>query len=347
MAFLKTMLSIILLYLFHCTVVKSVSIRPSNLSQDLSAPKDFTFTDPSIPEPGNTSLANTIPLPINDPHISFAIVKGTAKLPMKACLMVALEALVELSFEYFTEPYGSGIFVSSDYPEVIIVTQVFKGPGPIFQTKHAARGLVDLITLMLRQSSYSNSSIIMRWSDFGMSALWASVAFAVGDHVATQGPSRVAPRMETLPQGPYLANFSNNNNGTEVVFVNNDDDELLVFAEYVGGDLAIPDVFITLYSSVFYIAQFPTTDAMVPFGITPENSNAGLQYILLDPPPRSTFVFQNGWAARSLQKLSKYMFEQRKFNEIKFISGWDKTLFSVGSLKKKTMSGARVDVERA
>ncbi|KAL9071183.1 MAG: hypothetical protein Q9161_004360 [Pseudevernia consocians] len=340
MAFSKTMLRAFLLYLIHSTLVNSAQI--------LAPPDDSILTDPDIIEAGNYSLANTSSPLANDPHFSFAVFEGTVKLPGKACLMVAFETLVTLAFRNFTGPFTDGAFWSDDYPEVIIGVKTFRKPGPKFQTGNAVHAVKDLITIMARQNRYRNSTISIRWTKGGIPVPWASVRFFAAGSATTPKASRLAPTMKARPYGPYLANSTAIDNGTEVVSadVNVDDDQLLVFAEFDGVTLAIPDVFITLYASILHIARFPSTDAMVPFKTTPENTNARLQYDLIDPPPASTFVFQYGWAARSLQTLPKYMFEQGKFNEIKLISGWDKTLFAVGSLKKNTLSGARVDVER-
>ena len=77
---------------------------------------------------------------------------------------------------------------------------------------------------------------------------------------------------------------------------------------------------------------------MAPFLVRNPTTNAQLVYDLIDPPgppqPRPAFVFQYGWAARSLQVLPKHMFEQGRFDEMKFLCGWDGTLFAVGNLTK-------------
>lgn len=334
------MLRAFLLYLIHSTVVNSAQV--------LAPPEVSTLTNPDTIGAGNLSLANPSSLLADDPHFSFAVLEGTVKLPGKACLMVAFATLVKLSYENFTQPFNNGIFWSDDYPEVIIGVKTFEKPGPIFQTGHAAVAVMDVITIMARQNRYRNTTLSIRLTRGSMSIPWANVRFFAAGSVPIPKTLGLAPTVNALPQGPYLTNFTTINNGTNVVSadVDVDNDKLLVFAEYEGGTLTIPDVFITLYASIIHIAQFPTMDAMMPFNITPDNTNARLEYDLLDPPPTSTFVFQYGMAARSLQTLPKYMFEQGKFNEIKFISGWEQTLFAVGSLKKKTLSGARVDVER-
>lgn len=347
MSFSKAML-----HLLQLALVSTGSVRPSNLPQILTPPSHSTLIDAYFPEAGNITIANNASLLANHPEYSF--VNGTAKLPGKACLMVALEALVQLSFKGFSEPYTRGSFLSDDYPEVLIRITTYESPRPeiFFPTSFAIKCIILLITKMMQESEYRNSTITTHWIWGEDSVPLGQVAFFAREGATIQKPPALARKMESLLQRPNLANFTKMDIGTDIVSAQNDDDDkLLVFAEFVGGTITIADVFLNVYESVAYMACFPTTDPMAPFRIRNLDTNAQLSYMLIDPPdppPRPSFVFQYGWGARSLQTLPQYMFEQGKFNEIKFISGWDKTLFGVGHLvKSNTRPGPRVELQSA
>ena len=306
----------------------------------MTLPGHLTLVDPNMPGAGISSIADNTSLLADPPVISFA--EGSARLPGKACLMVALEALVQLSFKDMSEPYTQGIFISDDYPEVLIRITSFQSPGRETSqpTSLAIVCLIKLITGMMYGSKYRNSSVISYWKSGRGFLPLSQVAFFGRKGATIQDAPALTQTRANLLQTPSLTNLTKIDFGSNIASAgtNDDDDEkLVVFAEFLGGTLPIDDVFFNIYESITYIAQFPTTDAMAPFEVRSADTNAQLSYKLIDPPdlpPRPTFVFQWGWAARSLQKLPKYMFEQRKFNEIKFISGWDKTLFGVGQLTK-------------
>lgn len=333
------MLQIFLFHFFHLVFISTGSIHPSNL-QNMTLPGHLTLVDPNMPGAGISSIADNTSLLADPPVISFA--EGSARLPGKACLMVALEALVQLSFKDMSEPYTQGIFISDDYPEVLIRITSFQSPGRETSqpTSLAIVCLIKLITGMMYGSKYRNSSVISYWKSGRGFLPLSQVAFFGRKGATIQDAPALTQTRANLLQTPSLTNLTKIDFGSNIASAgtNDDDDEkLVVFAEFLGGTLPIDDVFFNIYESITYIAQFPTTDAMAPFEVRSADTNAQLSYKLIDPPdlpPRPTFVFQWGWAARSLQKLPKYMFEQRKFNEIKFISGWDKTLFGVGQLTK-------------
>ena len=332
MAF-RIMLQICLFYLSHLAVVRTGSIRPSNVSRNLTLPGHLSLVDPDMPGVGKTSIANNTSLLADQPVISF--VEGTARLPRKACLMVALEALVQLSFKDMSESVTQGSFLSNDFPEVLIKIRSFDSPGPevSMPTSLAIICVMRLITEMMHWGNYRNSSVIPLWKRGREFLPLGQVSFfARGDTI--QKPPRIS-----FLQKSGLANFSRIDVGSNTVSAGttDDDDKLLVFAEFFGGSLTIADVFYNIYEFIAYIARFPTTDAMASFEIRSADTNAQLSYKLIDPPdppPRPRYAFQYGWAARSLQTLPKHMFEQSKFNEIKFLSGWDKTLFAKGQLTK-------------
>lgn len=334
------MLQIYLFHFFHLVFVSTGSIHSSNLPQNMTLPVHLTLVDPDMPGAGILSIAKNTPHLVDPPVISFA--EGSARLPGKACLMVALEALVQLSFKDMSEPYAQGIFISDDYPEVLIRITSFQSPGRETSqpTSLAIMCLIKLITGMMQGSKYRNSSVISYWKGGRGFLPLSQVAFFAKEGATIQDPPALTQKRVDLLQTPSLTNLTKIDVGSNIASAgtnDDDDDKLLVFAEFFGDTLTINDVFFNIYESITYIAQFPTTDAMAPFEVRTADTNAQLSYKLIDPPdppPRPTYVFQYGWAARSLQTLPKYMFEQSRFNEIKFISGWDKTLFGVGQLMK-------------
>lgn len=277
------MLQTCLIYLFHLTVVTTGSIRSSNLARNLTLHDHLSLVDPDMSGAGKAPIANNNSLLTNQPVISFS--EGTAKLPRTACLMVALETLVQLSFEDMSESYTHGIFMSDDFPEVLIEITSFESTGPHLSmpTSLVIICVMRLITEMMHLGNYRNSSVIPYWKrgrDFlplGIVAFWAR-----------EGDTIQKPPRKTFLQKPGLTNFSTidlRSNRTSAGTIDNDDDKLLVFAEFFGGPLTILDVFYNIYESIAYIAQFPTTDAMAPFEIRSAERPAIIQ---VDRSTRST-----------------------------------------------------------
>lgn len=348
--FSKTMLPVFILWLCLLAMVNAASIFPSTLPQILAPSNHLTLIEPDVTKTVNVSSKND---DLQAPGFTFSFQEGTTPLPSRACLMVALEALVQLSFNDFEEEYSEGSFLSNEYPGVIIAITTTRIGLPTFQTKFAVQSVKEIIATMMQENRYRNSSITVFWSVHGYPVPCARVGFLARGGATIRKASDLAQRIEiSLRQGLTLVNFTNINNGTD--FSNNSNKEvsgndgLGVSVEFVGDHpLTIPDVFLTLYSALLYIAQFPTTDATRPFIGETEDANVLLEFNPIDPPPRSTFAFQYGWAARSLLALPEYMFQRGMFNEIEFMSGWDSTLFAVGSLKKRASSGPSLDVARA
>ena len=179
------MQQVCLFYLFQTIFVSAGSVRPSSLHRVLTPPSHPSLNGLDIPEAENISISNNMSL--LDHPLVFTFDDGTARLPGKACLMVALETLVQLSFMQNDKPYSHGSYSSNDYPEVLITIKTFKLPRPelTLRTSFAITCVIKLISKMIWEGAFRNSTTTAYWTQGSKSLALGQVAFFANEEGAT------------------------------------------------------------------------------------------------------------------------------------------------------------------
>lgn len=295
---------------------------------------------PSTQNASTTALSADIGDP---PVLKFH--EGTRRLSARSCLMVALETLVNLSFLKYNDPYTTGQHSSEKYPDVAIIITRNIMAEIIFRNYDVVYGLVQLITSMMDRNAFRNSEI--GYTD-SRGRLFATLAFSDKSIQSTRRSDHVFPSIAQQPdtwQVPRIINGTDGTNLTAMVSTK-PDDPLLVFAEFYGTALKISEIFSAIYNALAILLVVPTDDPLLAFDSGSSTFDTWVTFEIIQPRPSGAPAFTNRWAARTLQLLPEHMFQEQKFNEIKFIAGWENNLLANGSLAWRTSPPQTAAIEK-
>ena len=332
------MLSLRLLGLFGLIVVNSTIISlPGHLRNGTDL-LELSHTNATVVRDDHDSTSNaTSPDPIARGFTTVIDNYPDVKISAKSTLMNILKTMIELSYSEGTHVYAGGTFSFPDYTNVKIRITPFSS-GLIY--RYAILGLFQAAQYLTTSKMFICINVNLYWSEGGVAALVSTIKIFpdplpdVVESEKVQNPIGVGQRAETPSIIPDLANFTSlEDNETDVAAFTNAG-KLSIFLELQGQSLSIPEVFITLFLGLVHIASFGTAHVVQDFEVRDPFTMTELVYKHYGAPRTSPPFFDYHMAARALGYIPKYMFAQRRFEEVVFVLEVGDTPVGIGYLRK-------------
>lgn len=229
--------------------------------------------------------------------------------------MNAVNAMMELALENFTEPILPRRYESPGYPEVVIVP-VRGTPGYRVEARFLLWGIWEGIKWMISRQIFQDLVIGAYWDGILMCRIWIKRgpgALSVGGNSSTLG---VTARSEKISISNATVEATH---GVSMIDIGNplNDQHLTVSVIGVGDALGITEVFVAIFAALEYMAHFPSTDEVVGFQISPDHEDIVIGIIehTLTPPVRPPFL-EYQWVILSIGQIPEYMLQQRRFTEV-------------------------------
>lgn len=276
----------------------------------------------------NSSILGAI-----DPRFTTIYRQGQARLSATSCLMNAVNAMIELALEDFTEPVVPRDYIDPDYPEVAIVP-IARAQGQRIEARYLLWGVWEGIRWMINHQSFRDLVIGAYWDGFRICNIWIRGAWSrvsvAGGNITlglTARSERMSIHNSTVEsmQGLSMMDVKNPLN----------DHHLTVAITQVGETLGIMKVFVTIFAALEYVAKFPSTDELINFHISPgdEGTTIGIQEHTRAPGLGPPFL-EYQWVILSLGQIPAYMLRQRRFTEMVIEIAVDGVLLGEGFLDK-------------
>ena len=250
-----------------------------------------------------------------DPRFTTTYEPGQVRLSATSTLMNAVNAMMELALENFTEPIFARDYQSPGYPEVVIVP-VRLTPGNRVVARFLLWGIWEGIRWMISHQTFQDLVIGGYWDGI----LMCRIRIKRGP-----GALGIARNNSTLGLTAGSEKISIDNatveatQGVSMVDIRNplNDQHLTVSVIGVGEALGITEVFIAIFAALEYMAHFPSTDEVVGFQISPDHEDTiiGIVEHTLTPPVRPPFL-EYQWVILSIGQIPEYMLQQRRFTEV-------------------------------
>ena len=265
-----------------------------------------------------------------DPRFTTEFEQGQARLSAASCYMNAVNAMMELALENFTEPIRPRNFMDPSYPEVAIVL-MSPARGLMVEARYLLWGIWEGITWMISHRSFRDLVIATYWDGIPICRIWIR---------GTQRQLSTARSNSTLSITTRSGKISLHNatvdstQGLKMMGARNpsNDQHLIVSVTHIGGVLGIAEVFIPIFAALEYMAHFSGTDEVVSFDISPDDEDTTIG-IVEHPWPRPPLL-QYQWAILSLGQIPEYMVRQRRFIEVDFEINVDGVPLGEGFLSK-------------
>ena len=150
----------------------------------------------------------------------------------------------------------------------------------------------------------------------------------------SQNLMRIVPEEEKPPSTIDLANSTSISSNETDSAVSATAGNFSVFAELQGRILSVSAVFMTLLLGIVHISAFGTTNIVQDFAVRVPDSNTELVYEHYGARRTSPPFFTYHAAAYALKFIPKYMFAQRRFEEVVFVLEVGGTPLGQGVLRK-------------
>ncbi len=266
-----------------------------------------------------------------DPRFTTDFQQGQARLSATSCLMNAVNAIMELALENFTESIHPRNFMDPGYPEVAIVL-IATARGLMVEARYLLWGIWEGITWMISHQSFRDLVIAAYWDGILICKIWIR---DTRRQLSTAG-SNSTLSLTTRSGKISLHNATvNSTQGLRMMDARNpsNDQHLTVSVTHIGGVLDITEVFIAIFAALEYMAHFSGTDEVVSFDISPdyEDTNIGIvKHPWVRPP-----LLEYQWAILSLGQIPEYMVRQRRFTEVDIEINVDSVPLGEGFLSKR------------
>lgn len=250
-----------------------------------------------------------------DPRFTTTYEPGPVRLSTTSTLMNAVNAMMELALENFTEPILARNYESPGYPEVVIVP-VRLTPGNRVEVRFLLWGIWEGIRWMISHRSFQDLMIDAYWDGILVCRIWikrGSGGLSIAGNSSTLG---LTAGSEKISIGNATVEATQ---GVSMIDIRNslNDQHLTVSVIGVGEALGITEVFIAVFAALEYMAHFPSTDEVVGFQISPDHEDTiiGIVEHTLTPPVRPPFL-EYQWVILSIGQIPEYMLQQRRFTEV-------------------------------
>ena len=250
-----------------------------------------------------------------DPRFTTTYEPGPARLSATSTLMNAVNAMMELALENFTEPILARDYESPGYPEVVIVP-VRLTPGYRVEARFLLWGIWEGIRWMIGRRSFQDLVVGAYWDGVLVCRIWikrSPGALRIAGNSSTLGLTagsekiRIGNATVEATQGVSMIDIGSSLN----------DQHLTVSVIGVGEALGITEVFVAIFAALEYMAHFPSTDEVVGFQISPDHEDTMIGIIehALTPPVRPP-ILEYQWVILSIGQIPEYMLLQRRFTEV-------------------------------
>ena len=248
-----------------------------------------------------------------DPRFSVTYRPGPDSLSATSCLMSAVNAMMELALENFTQPIAVRNYVAPDYPEIVIVAT---GPGQRAEARFLLWGVWEGIRWMINHHSFRDLLIHAYWDGIPICSIWIRGYFGGLSTAGSNGTLSLLARSENgsthdarvvSPQGLSTMDVRNPLN----------DYHLTISVIEVGDNLGIIDVFIAVFAALEYMAPFPSTDEVDAFQISSDGGNTMIG--ILEHTRAPAYIppyLEYQWVILSIGQIPEYMLLQRSFTEV-------------------------------
>ncbi|KAL2039152.1 hypothetical protein N7G274_008201 [Stereocaulon virgatum] len=271
----------------------------------------------------------------------------------KSTYMSVLKAMSALSTKRFVSTYDGGTFLFRDYSDVRILVWSSLIPTAPLQYRHVLYGLYEAIKCISERDSWHDTLITLYWT--GPSGAQATVGFInitrwPSPDTGAANTSLVLPaapqELSTLPQ---FADQDNTTSPYDESIVADDPParhQLSIIPVFRGETLTLPEIFVTLMSTIVAIADKPATNRLLPFRCKDTAINAHFEYKPAYPqrmePPYLTYKY----GVKALVLVPKVMFQQNRFQEVGFMVKVDGIDVGGGFLEKDyTTSSSLAEVQ--
>lgn len=280
------------------------------------------------------NLTKTSRLGAVDPRFTTDYQQGQDMLSATSCLMNAVNAMMELALENFTEPIRPRNYVDPAYPEVLIVA-VALAPAQSIEVRYLLWGIWEGIRWMINHQSFRDLVIRTYWDGMLMCHIWIKGAWR---------PLSIAGNNNTLGLTAWSEKVLTHNGtvestqGLRMIDVRNplNDQHLTISVTLIGEPLGITEVFIAIFAALEYMGHFPSTDEVAGFHISPddEDTMVGIIENTRAPAVRPPFL-EYQWVILSVGQVPGYMLRQRRFTEVVFEIAVDGVTLGEGFLSKE------------
>lgn len=264
------------------------------------------------------NVTNAPKLGAIDPRFTADYQPGSARLSATSCLMNAVNAMMELALENFTEPIRVRNYMDPAYPEVMIV------PLPLaleqrIETRYLLWAVWEGIRWMTSHRNFVDLVIGAYWDGILMCHLWIRKAWRqlsiVGSN-GSDGTLGLAARSDGISFDNTTVETTQGLSMTDARNPLNDQ-HLTVSVIQLGETLGMTEVFIAIYATLEHMAHFPSTDELVNFQISPDDEDTivGVLEHTLAPAVGPPF-FEYQWAILSVGQIPAYMLQQMRFSEV-------------------------------
>lgn len=266
---------------------------------------------------------------------------GLVSINQISTYMSILKAMIALSIKEFDSTYDGGTFLFRDYSDVRILVRSSLIPTAPLQYRHVLYGLYEAMKCICERDSWFDTVITLYWrGPSGAPAI-------VGIIQITRWPSSDTGAANTtlvLPAAPQdsstLPHFADQDNITspyDESIVDNESHfrhQLSIIPVFRGEALTLPEIFVTLVSTIVAIAVNPATDRLRPFRCRDRTTNVHFDYKPAYPRRESPPYLTYKYGVKALVLVPKVMFQQNRFQEVGFMVKVDGIDIGGGFLEK-------------
>jgi hypothetical protein len=255
--------------------------------------------------------------------------------------MSVLKAMIALSTKGFYSNYDGGTFSFRDYSDVRIVVWSSLVPTAPLQYQHVLYGLYEAIKRISEGDSWYDTAITLYWT--GPSGAQAIVGRMkinrwpgpdTGAANTTLVLPAAPPNSSTLPQFADQDNITSPYDESIAADDSPSRHQLSIIPVFRGETLTLPEIFVTLVSTIVAIAENPAADRLRPFRCKDRTTNVHFDYKPANPrrvePPYLTYKY----GVEALVLVPKVMFQQNRFQEVGFMVKVDGIDVGGGFLEK-------------
>ena len=286
--------------------------------------QQLNVTDPCI-----LSNPKGIGSPI-DGRLTADFVDGQDVLPDKSIFMNGLKAMRQISANDFAGPCPRGTWSFPGYHDVEIVIVPARGTTTTFQWRHALFGIYLAINRSSTQNFVSMSAFL-HWRGIAgketIGACFIRRARTPTGVVTINSSSAIDDRQQfpALSLAPslapnYTATLLSTNQKSSLNLGTIETGDVNLAIDPTGGRVSKTGVFLSLYIAICHYAGLSQTTP-VPDQLKVVVACAGMS-LMIEPwaePRTSPPFFLPAIAIRAIVRIPTYMYQNKKFNEVRFV----------------------------
>ena len=251
-----------------------------------------------------------------DPRFSVTYRPGQTRLSATSSLMNAVNAMMELALEDFTEPIAVRNYVAPGYPEVAIVPTAL-GLGHRVEARFLLWGVWEGIRWMANHRDFRDLLIRAHWTGILMCTIRIRGALEKPSAASRNVSLSLIARSENISIHDTTAVSTQ---GLRNVDVRNplNDQHVTVSVIELGARLGMLEVFIAVFAALEYVAHFPSTDEVDAFQLSADGEDIMIGVVGNTRAP--AFIppyLEYQWVILSIAQIPEYMIQvQRRFTEV-------------------------------